>query len=212
MNGLSKPKEQRVFQRGLCAQAQKSKLKSSPGPAILLDMYGGLKWGRWACALAFSGLRICWFKRCACRPRSSVVFNPAQSRPAYKRSCYFAFEAERVDQQSETCGEGRGRDDHSSTAKVHHERLECTPSTPRTSPPCSCLIVLGVHTYSFPKMLYMGKRWKSNNSPVCRRISWILEVKWLDFFPEHCRNFLRCTICVAWRWLWAKNVCLASIF
>ena len=35
---LTEPKEQRVAQRGLCAQAWKSELKSSPGPAILLDM------------------------------------------------------------------------------------------------------------------------------------------------------------------------------
>ena len=35
---LTEPKEQRVTQRGLGAQAGKSELKSSPGPAILLDM------------------------------------------------------------------------------------------------------------------------------------------------------------------------------
>ena len=35
---LTEPKEQRVAQRGLRAQARKSELKSSPGPAILLDM------------------------------------------------------------------------------------------------------------------------------------------------------------------------------
>ena len=39
----SKPKEQRVFQRGLRAQARKSELKSSPGPAILLDMRWGFR-------------------------------------------------------------------------------------------------------------------------------------------------------------------------
>ena len=35
---LTEPKEQRVAQHRLCAQAWKSKLKSSPRPAILLDM------------------------------------------------------------------------------------------------------------------------------------------------------------------------------
>ena len=35
---LTEPKEQRVAQRGLCAKAWKSELKSSPGPAILFDM------------------------------------------------------------------------------------------------------------------------------------------------------------------------------
>ena len=35
---LKEPKEQRVPQRGLRAQARKSEPKSSPGPAILLDL------------------------------------------------------------------------------------------------------------------------------------------------------------------------------
>ena len=35
---LAEPKEQCVDQRGLRAQARKSELKSSPGPAILLNM------------------------------------------------------------------------------------------------------------------------------------------------------------------------------
>ena len=36
---LTEPKEQRVAQRGLCVQVWKSELKSSPVPAILLDMF-----------------------------------------------------------------------------------------------------------------------------------------------------------------------------
>ena len=39
---LTEPKEQRVAQRGLCAQAWKSELESSPGPAILLDLVGSV--------------------------------------------------------------------------------------------------------------------------------------------------------------------------
>ena len=69
-----------------------------------------------------------------------VFFIYGQWRSAYKGSWDFAFEAEKDGQESGTCDEGRGRDDHSSTAKVRHDR---TPSTAQTSLACSCLMVLG---------------------------------------------------------------------
>ena len=55
---LTEPKEQRVAQRGLCAQAWMSELKSSPGPSNLLDMRSSVID---VCAI-FTNL-LCWYFR-----------------------------------------------------------------------------------------------------------------------------------------------------